>query len=253
MSGGNPALQLDHFQSEAETYNGPSVMTVGGAVQKSLILSVLLIAAAAVGWILCSPQASSAIATQGQKMFVMFGSAITAFIVAMVITFKQKLAPFLAPVYAILEGVFIGGISSFYADRFHNIVPLAGMLTIGVMVVMLLAYTSRVIRATPALTKGIIAATGAVFLVYMVSIVLSLFGVQVPYIHSSGPIGIGFSVVVVGIAAFNLILDFDLIETGSRMRAPKYMEWYAAFGLMVTLVWLYLEILRLLAKLRSND
>lgn len=253
ISGGNPTLQIEKFQDEAGHYSGPAVMTMSGTILKSGILSVLLIAAGAVGWVLCHPESGTAIATPGQKLGVIIGSALAGFVVAIIISFKQTTAPVLAPVYAILEGVFIGAISSFYANQFHNIVPLAGLLTVGVLVSMLMVYGSGLVRATPAVTKGIIAATGAVCLVYLVSIVLSLFGVGVPLIHGAGPIGIGFSVVVVGIAAFNLILDFDLIERGSRTGAPKYMEWYAAFGLMVTLVWLYLEILRLLSKLRSSD
>lgn len=253
MLGGNPALQLDKFRTEAETHHGPAVMTVTGAVTKTAILTALLIAAGGVGWVVCHPDTETYIASPAQKQLLMFGSAIAAFVIALVLCFVQRLSPFLAPIYAILEGIFVGAISSYYAKIWHGIVPQAALLTVGLLVVMLFAYTSRAIRATPALTKGILFATASIFLVYMATIVLRMFGGDIPYIHNSGPIGIGFSVIVVGIAAFNFILDFDLIERGARSGAPKYMEWYAAFGLLVTLAWLYLEVLRLLSKIRSSD
>lgn len=252
-SAGNPALHIDKFQSEAENYHGPAVMTVHGAVMKTAILTSLLIAAGGVGWVICSPETESAIATPGQKIAVMVGSLIGSLVCGIALFFSQRIAPVLAPLYAIFEGVIIGAISSYYSQRWHGIVPQAALLTVGILVAMLFAYSTRVIRATPALTKGIIIATASVGLVYLVSILMNVFGGLMPYIHESGAIGIGFSVIVVGIAAFNFILDFDLIERGAQTRAPKYMEWYAGYGLLVTLVWLYLEVLRLLAKLRSND
>ena len=150
ISGGNPALQIEKFQDEAGAYSGPAVMTMSGTILKSGILSVLLIAAGAVGWVLCHPETGTAISTPTQKLVLIVGSALAAFIVAMIVTFKQTTAPVLAPVYAILEGVFIGAISSYYANRFHNIVPLAGLLTIGVLVSMLMVYGSGLVRATPA-------------------------------------------------------------------------------------------------------
>jgi uncharacterized YccA/Bax inhibitor family protein len=253
MASGNPALQLDSFRHEAETYHGPAVMTIHGAVIKSGILAALLVIAAGVGFVVCHPETSSAVASPGMKLALMIGGAVGGLLCAIALFFSQRLAPFLGPVYALCEGVFIGGISSYYSQRWHGIIPQAALLTMGILVVMLFAYSTRVIRATPALTKGIIIATGSICLVYLVSWILQMFGIGVPYIHSSGPIGIGFSVLVVGIAAFNFILDFDLIEQGARTGAPKYMEWYAAYGLMVTLVWLYLEVLRLLSKIRGND
>ena len=139
-----------------------------------------------------------------------------------------------------------------FEAAYPGIVLQAVALTLGVLGALLLAYTSRLIKPTENLKLGIVAATGGVFLVYMASWILGIFGVGVPFIHDSGPIGIGFSLVVINIAALNLVLDFDFIETGAAVGAPKYMEWYGAFGLMVTLVWLYLEILRLLAKLRDR-
>ena len=184
----------------------------------------------------------------GLMMLGVFGG----FIVAMVLCFKQTWAPVLAPVYAVLEGLFLGGISAVFAARFGGIVFQAVAMTFGTLFALLAAYQSGYIRATEKFKLGVIAATGGIAVVYLVSMVLGFFGVQIPGIFGSGAVGIGFSVVVVVIAALNLVLDFDLIERGAQAGAPKYMEWYGAFSLMVTLVWLYLEILRLLAKLKDN-
>ena len=252
MLGGNPALQLDKFRSEAETHHGPAVMTVTGAITKTAILAALLIAAGGVGWVITSPASSSM--TNVTKFGIIIGSLVGSLICGIALFFSQRLAPVLAPVYALCEGVLIGAISGMYAERWHGIVPQAALLTIGIMVAMLMAYAGGVIRATPFVTKAIITATIGVGLVYLTTFILQLCGVQgLNFIHQSGPIGIIFSLIVVGIAAFNFILDFDLIERGARSGAPKYMEWYAAYGLMVTLVWLYIEVLRLLAKIRSSD
>jgi uncharacterized YccA/Bax inhibitor family protein len=157
------------------------------------------------------------------------------------------------PIYALLEGLFLGGISAIFEARYPGIVIQAVSLTFGTLLVLLVAYTSRVIRPSENFKLGIVAATGGIALIYMASFVLGLFGVSMPYIHDNGLIGIGFSLFVVVIAALNLVLDFDFIENGASQGAPKYMEWYGAFGLMVTLIWLYIEILRLLAKLRSRN
>jgi uncharacterized YccA/Bax inhibitor family protein len=178
--------------------------------------------------------------------------AIAGFVVAMVLCFKHNWAPVLAPVYAVLEGLFLGGISAMYAARFGGIVFQAVALTFGTLFALLAAYQAGFIRATEKFKLGIFAATGGIALVYFASIILGFFGVHIPGIFGSGMVGIGFSIVVVVIAALNLVLDFDMIEQGARAGAPKYMEWYGAFGLMVTLVWLYLEILRLLSKLKDN-
>jgi uncharacterized YccA/Bax inhibitor family protein len=159
---------------------------------------------------------------------------------------------FTAPLYAILEGLFLGALSSFLEAQFNGIVVQAVGLTFAIFICILLIYRTGIIKVTDNFRIGIVAATGGIALIYLVTIVMNLFGTTIPYIHSSGPIGIGFSVFVIIIATLNLVLDFDFIEHGVDMRAPKYMEWYAAFGLMVTLVWLYIEILRLLAKLRSR-
>ena len=155
-------------------------------------------------------------------------------------------------IYAIAEGLFLGAISAVYEAQFHGIVLQAVMLTIGVLLAMLGLYTTRIIQPTQKFMMGVFAATAGIALVYLVTIVLGFFHINVPFIHSNGLMGIGFSVFVVIIAALNLIIDFGVIEQGVAARAPKYMEWYSGFGLLVTLVWLYLEILRLLSKLASR-
>ena len=166
--------------------------------------------------------------------------------------FKKEWAPVTTPLYAALEGMLLGVVSLFFERTYPGIVFNAVGLTFGVLAALLAAYSSGLIRPSENVKLGIAAATGGIALVYLVSMGLGFFGKSVPFIHDSGPIGIGFSLLVVGIAALNLVLDFDFIETGAQRGAPKYMEWYGAFGLLVTLVWLYLEILRLLAKLQGK-
>jgi len=182
-----------------------------------------------------------------------FGGSIGGLIVALITVFKKQWASISAPVYALLEGLALGGISSIFEAQFPGIVMQAVGLTFGTLFCLLLAYKSGMIKATENFKMGVVAATGGIFLVYMVSWVLGMFSVRIPFIHESGLMGIGFSLFVVVIASLNLVLDFDFIESGAAQGAPKYMEWYAAFGLMVTLVWLYLEILRLLAKLKDRE
>ena len=161
-------------------------------------------------------------------------------------------APITAPIYAVLEGLFLGGLSSMFEARFPGIAVQAIFGTFGTMAGLLLAYRTGLIKATENFRLGVFAATAGIAMLYLVSIVMGFFGKSIPFIHQSGAIGIGFSVFVVIIAALNLVLDFDFIEKGEEVGAPKYMEWYAAFGLLVTLVWLYVEMLRLLSKLRSR-
>ena len=184
--------------------------------------------------------------------WIMFG-AIGGLVVALFTAFKPHYAGITAPVYAALEGLFLGGISAQYALAFEGLVFQAIILTFAVFFGMLLLYRSGVIKVTDKLKSGIFAATAGIALLYLVGFVLSFFGTSIPMIHGNGFFGIGFSLLVVGIAAFNLLIDFDFIENAAREGAPSYLEWYGAFGLMVTLVWLYVEILRLLAKLQSRD
>jgi uncharacterized YccA/Bax inhibitor family protein len=181
------------------------------------------------------------------------GGAIAGFVIALVTVFKKNWAAVTAPLYALAEGLFLGGLSAIFESMYPGIVIQAVSLTFGTLVCLLLAYRSGMIKATENFKLGIVAATGAIGLIYLVTMGLGLFGIRMPFIHESGIVGIGFSLFVVVIAALNLVLDFDFIENGAAQGAPKYMEWFAAFGLMVTLIWLYVEILRLLSKLRSRN
>jgi uncharacterized YccA/Bax inhibitor family protein len=244
MRSSNPALKKAFSRSYYS--EGSDIMTVKGAVDKSFLLILIVIAGAAISWTLIS----------GGLMALeplMIGSGIAAFILALITIFKAEIARYTASFYAFLEGLFLGGITLFFELSMPGIAFQAVGLTLGVFICMLIAYKTGTIKATEGFRAGLVAATGAVALVYIIGFVLRLFGMEIPLIHEAGLIGIGFSVVVVTIAALNLILDFAFIEEGAAMGAPKYMEWYAAFGLLITLVWLYLEILRLLAKLSSRD
>ena len=244
MRSSNPALKKAFSGSyHAE---GNDVMTVKGAVDKSFLLILIVIVGAAISWTLISGGMVPAIP-------LLVGSGIAGFILAIVTTFKVAWAKYTAPFYAFLEGLFLGGLTLFFEISVPGIAFQAVGLTFGVFITMLVAYKTGVIKASEGFKAGLMAATGAVALVYMIGLIMNLFGTQIPYIHEAGLIGIGFSLVVVVIASLNLILDFAFIEEGAAMGAPKHMEWYAAFGLLVTLVWLYLEILRLLSKLASRD
>ncbi|MEC7356399.1 MAG: Bax inhibitor-1/YccA family protein [Planctomycetota bacterium] len=243
MRTSNPALSEKAFtfvDSSAQR------MTLQGTVAKTGILLAVVLTGAIFGWRLLSLAPASVLPAT-------FGGAIVGFLLAMVIMFKPKTSPYLAPVYALAEGVFLGALSGFMQTIYPGIVLPAILLTFGVAGSLLAAYASGLVRATENFKLGIMAATGGIAIVYLATFVLGFMGIQIPYIHGSGLIGIGFSLVVVVIAALNLVLDFDFIEKGVENGAPKYMEWYASFGLLVTLVWLYLELLRLLAKLQGRD
>jgi len=245
MRTANPALNQKTFRNLAQA-TGERSMTIQGTANKTMILLAILTVAAAYTWNMASTGEAGAVHPY------MLGGAIGGFIVALITVFKKTWVPVTGPIYAVLEGLFLGGISALYEQQFEGIVFQAVSLTFGVTFALLLAYKSRLIKATKNFKLGIVAATGGIMLVYLASFVMGFFGVQIPYIHGSGPMGIGFSLIVVIIAALNLVLDFDFIETGADAGAPKYMEWYGAFGLLVTLVWLYIEILRLLSKIRSR-
>ena len=182
----------------------------------------------------------------------LWGGLIAGLVLALITIFAPKAAPFTSPLYALAEGLFLGALSAFVEMQYPGIAFQAVGLTFCTLFAMLVLYTTGVIRATPAFRRGIMAATFGIMMIYLLSWILRMFGVEVPYIHGSGLVGIGFSLFVVVIAAMNLVLDFDLIEEGAKRGSPKYMEWFAAFGLLVTLVWLYIEILRLLSKLRQR-
>ncbi len=247
FGGGDPGVTApSEARSGEEAWR--SRMTLDGVVLRGLVLGPIVLAAGWFGWQSVDVVDGVVTSFPGWLLPVLLG----AFAVAMVTIFKPRLSPYTAPVYAALEGLVLGAISALYNARYEGIVLQAVLLTGGVFAVMLGLYSKRIVKVDDRLRRGIIAATGAVMVVYLVSIVANLFGANVPFIHDSGPVGILFSLVVVGIASANLLLDFDLIERGVQNGAPKWMEWYAAFGLLVTLVWLYLELLRLLSKLRSR-
>ncbi len=254
MRTGNPVLSDETFDREARQSSDSSVMTIGGAIQKTALLTVLLVAAGAVSWTLVTDGGTAVDHPIGNYR-LLFGlvAPLAAFAFAMITAFVPKAAPYTSPIYAVLEGLFLGAVSSWFNGAYAGIAVEAAMLTVGTLAIMLFLYATRWIVVTNKLRTGIMAATGAVCLMYLASFLLNIFGVNFPYLQGSGLISIGISMVVVAVAAFNLVLDFDMIESGARQRAPKYMEWYAAFGLLVTLVWLYLELLRLLAKLRGRD
>lgn len=248
MRSGNPVLNENVF-SQSTSYDRSQAMTIQGAVGKTLILLFLTVLVAISVWNqLLNPE------------FVMSGfllpsiavSSILGFIVAIVTSFKKQWAAVTAPIYALCQGVFLG-VTTFLLNRaYPGIAIEAVALTFGVMFCLLAAYQAGFIRATPTFMRVIVSATMAIALFYLVSMVLGIFGVQMPMIHSSSGVGIAFSFVVVIVAALNLVLDFNLIEQGAKEGAPKYMEWYSAFALLVTLIWLYVEILRLLAKLSNR-
>lgn len=241
MRTSNPALRQDSFSNVRDgTIHDP--MTINGTVNRAGFLVLLVVAAAWFSW-----SRSQA----GANPYILIG-ALGGFIVALITVFKKTVAPVTAPIYAVLEGLFLGGLSAIFEARYPGIAAQATFATFGTLGALLLAYRSGLIKATENFKLGVFAATGGICLLYLISMVLGFFGKTVPYIHESGAIGIGFSVFVVIIAALNLVMDFDFIENGAEMGAPKYMEWYAAFGLLVTLVWLYIEILRLLSKARSR-
>ncbi len=243
MRSGNPALQADTF-SRVPSVAGAEQMTIGGTVNKTALSLFILLITASYIW-------NRGAADPALGAWIL-GSVIGGFVVALVTVFKKTWAPMTTPAYAALEGLALGGISVIFEARYPGIVSQAVFLTFGTLGALLLAYRSGLIKATENFKLGIVAATGGIALLYLVSFVLGFFGMSVPLIHSTGTWGILFSLFVVVIAALNLVLDFDFIETGVQRGAPKYMEWYGAFGLLVTLVWLYLEILRLLVKLQGR-
>jgi uncharacterized YccA/Bax inhibitor family protein len=245
MKSGNPVLPNSTFDDVAQRgYAQP--MTLTGVINRSLFLLLLVTGTSVGAWIYAESHPS---AIYPIMMTGVFGG----FAIAIATTFKKQWAPFTAPVYSVLEGLFIGGISLVMEMRFPGLVLQAILLTFGVMFALLAAYQSRIIRPSETFKAVIVGATFGILVLYLVDMALRLFlHTAIPMIQDGGPIGITFSLVVVGIAALNLVLDFDFVERGVESGAPKWMEWYAAFALIVTLVWLYIEVLRLLGKMRRN-
>ena len=243
----NPALSTKTFDSFSNSYgsNG-DVMTLQGTVNKTAILLVLVMLPAFAVWNLFYS------GNTGMMFPLMLLGAIGGFICSIILIFKKEWAPILAPAYAILEGLFVGAISAFYNSLYEGMVMQAILLTFGILAGLLFLYKTRVIKVTENFKMIVASATMGIAITYGISMLLRMFGMEVPLIHSNGIVGIGFSLICVATAAANLVMDFDFIEEGADRNAPKYMEWYGAFGLMVTLIWLYIEILRLLSKLRSK-
>ena len=252
MRSGNPVLNDKTFTRHIDL-TGDDRMTLMGTVHKTAALLILLVLTASYTWSLVMGVNAEGQLVAAPGIFgYMIGGAIGGLIFALITIFKPTWAPVTAPIYAALEGLFIGALSAFAESRFPGIVLQAVGLTFGTLFALLGAYRSGLIKATENFKLGVCAATGGIMLIYLATFILGMFGVHIPFIHGSGLFGIGFSAFVVVIAALNLVLDFDFIEKGAEMGAPKYMEWVGAFGLMVTLVWLYIEILHLLMKLRSR-
>lgn len=247
MRTSNPTLSDRAFRGADVGVFGDQ-MTIDGTVNKTGLLLICTVLTAAWTWHLFMESHNPA-AIAPYMLLGMIGGLI--FAIATV--FKMNWAPVTAPVYALLEGLVLGGASAMFEVRFPGIAIQAVSLTVGTLIVLLMAYRARLIPVTQKFRMGVVAATGGIFVVYLVTMLLGWFGIHFGQsIYGAGAIGIGFSLFVVAIAALNLVLDFDFIERGARMGAPKYMEWYGAFGLMVTLIWLYFEILRLLAKFRER-
>jgi uncharacterized YccA/Bax inhibitor family protein len=242
----NPTLNQNSFRGEGVAY-GADAMTISGAVNKTGILTLLVVASAAWTW-------NRFMNGGAETVLPLVGlGAIGGLIFALVTVFKKTWAPVTAPIYALLEGLVLGGVSAMYEVQFRGLPMQAVGLTFGTLVALLLAYRSGIIRVTDRFRMGVVAATGGIAVFYLLTWILSFFHITFPSLFGSGPLGIGISAVIVIVAALNLVLNFDFIEKASHAGLPKYMEWYAGFGLMVTLVWLYLEILRLLALLRGRD
>ena len=248
---GNPALKESTFLdlgTGAVVSRDAGAMTLNGTVNKTGILLLLSVLTAAFAWSQIEFTAEGPI---GGGLYL-WGGLIGGFVLALVTTFKKAWAPVTAPLYALVEGFFLGAISAMYNHLYDGIVLQAVMLTMGTLFALLFAYRTGLIKATENFKLGVVAATGGIALVYLATIVLGFFNINIPLIHESGLIGIGFSLFVIVIAALNLVLDFDFIERGVELGAPKLMVWYGGFGLMVSLVWLYIEFLRLLSMLQSR-
>lgn len=245
MRTSNPALKEDAFTAMRAVAGQPA-MTLSGTATRSLVLLLLVVFSASFTW---NAYASG---NTGILMPAVLVGGIGGLIVAMITIFKPTAAPYTSPVYAVLEGILLGAVSAMYNARFDGLPMQAVGLTFCVFMALLILYRLRLVRATENFRLGVLAATGGIMLLYLASFVLRLFGMQMSFMHDSSPVSILISLVIVAVAALNLVLDFDFIERGVEHGAPKYMEWYAAFGLLVTLVWLYLEMLRLLSKAQSR-
>jgi len=246
---GNPTLSENKFRDTVISISNENSMSIKGTLNKFGFMLLMLMGSAFYSW----KEFAESEGTSSNLMPIIWGGAIGGFIIALIISFKREWSPYLAPLYALLEGLFIGAISAMYNTIYDGIVLQAVGLTFSVGIGMYFLYAFRIIRATEKFRSILFSAMAGIAIFYLATFVLRLFHVDIdqsmPFINGGGMFGIGFSLIIVAVAAMNLILDFDMIEQGAEMGAPKYMEWYGAFGLMVTFVWLYLEILRLLSKI----
>ncbi|MCB9196076.1 MAG: Bax inhibitor-1/YccA family protein [Flavobacteriales bacterium] len=234
---GDRILDKDYVTVREET------MTVDGAINKTLIFLAILMAAASIGY---------SLVLSGQfPLSLMYGGIFVAIGLAFFAYYKPKYVMYIGSAYCAIEGIVVGGLSAFYSILYPGIIVQALVLTSAVLAAMLFLYKAKIITVTQKFRSIIIMATAGIAIFYFIALIMGMFGISIPLLHSNGPIGIGFSLVVTALAALNLLLDFDFIEKGTEKGLPKYMEWYGAFGLIVTLIWLYLEILRLLSKLRD--
>jgi len=247
MKSSNPVMTGKVYEKVAGITADGSGMTINGTINKIGLMLLLVIGAAAYTWNMVMG------ANPGNANTLMIIGAVGGFIMALVTVFRPQTSAITAPIYAILEGLFLGAISAIINAKYPGVAFQAVLLTIGTLFTMLFLYRSGRIRATPRFRKGVMMATGAVFFAYLFSWILGMFGMPIGFMHSNGPIGILVNMAIIVVAALNLIMDFDFIEKGSAMGAPKYMEWYGAFGLMVTLVWLYIEFLRLLSRFAGRN
>lgn len=236
----NPIMNEDRFMDRNNTisYNQVGVMTREGAINKTIILLAVMLAV-------------GSYAFANPSMLFIIGGAIGGLVMVLVASFKPTTSNITAPLYAVFEGLFIGAITAKFAHMYSGIVFQAVSGTVCVLLLMLFIYKSGIIKVTDKLRTGIVVATGGVFLLYMLTWILSFFGISMPYLHDGGLLSIGISVVIIGIAAMNLLLDFDMIDKGDAYGAPKYMEWFSGMALLITLVWIYFELLRLLSYLRD--
>lgn len=246
----NPALNQNVFINSAREGLSAETMTIQGTVNKTAFLLVLVFLSAMYSW---SKTAVLIEAGGAFPMLYFWIAMIGAFVFSLITIFNKKIAKYTASIYAVLEGVVLGLISMMFETRYPGIAIQAIMGTFGVFFMMIFLYKSKIIKPTENFKLGVVSATGGIFFMYLISFILSFFGINLGFINGNGIFSIIFSLVVVVIASLNLVMDFDFIEKGEELKAPKYMEWYSAFGLLVTLVWLYIEILRLLSKIRSRD
>jgi uncharacterized YccA/Bax inhibitor family protein len=242
MNSGNPILKENRFVTQSGAISTAGTMTVEGTMNKIGILFAIL--ALGAGWSWADLVWGDVSIVSGKMIFGLVGGLILGLVTA----FKADWSPYTAPLYAFCEGMLLGGLSSIFNARYPGIALQAVLITFGIFAVMLAIYRFRIIQVTQRLRIGIVAATMGIALFYFMTWIFSLFGISIPFFSGGGIFGIVFSLIIVGIATFNLLLDFDFIEQAAAAGAPKFLEWYGAFGLMVTLVWLYVEILRLLAR-----